>query len=412
MTDSEKKQVALEYGRSGRVSFGIPADRLLVEPQPPAMLDDVLTAAREALASPLDFPPASELVIPGDRIALALAPATPAAAELVLAVWEQFAPRGISPGDVTIIEGVADGQRPARDPRILLPEDVRDRVNLVMHDPLEEGACGYLGNTTGGEKVYLSRVATEADVVVPLGCMTHDPILGYGGTGGSLYPLLSTAQAQQKFRGQGHLELEPDDERPLRQLADEVAWMLGTQFAVQVVPAGRSGVAAVLAGLTESVFRRGRELLAAGWQLQLSQRPEVLVLAIDGTAEGTVWEDIGAALSTARRIVARDGKVLLLTELAVAPGDGVRMLQQAEQPSDVIRALGEQQPNDVVAATQIAAALDWASVYLQSELAGELVEDLFMVPVDGAGEAARLVEGCESCVLLPAAEKWFARTRS
>ena len=36
-----------------------------------------------------------------------------------------------------------------------------------------------------------------------------------------------------KARGQGHAELGPDDERPLRQLGDEVGWLLGSLFTVQ-----------------------------------------------------------------------------------------------------------------------------------------------------------------------------------
>lgn len=409
MASSDKTEIMLNFGRNGRAAFDVDAGRLLSAPEAPLALDDPLTAARSALAGPVDFPPLTRAVVAGDRVALALTPETPSAAELIAAVWEQLAEREIRPEDVTIVEATSPHERQLQDPRVALPLEVRDAVNWVIHDPEEKTACTYLATTASGERIYLSRLLIEADVVVSIGYTTFDPILGYTGTSSVFYPWMSSSEASLRFRGQGHLELEPGDERPLRQLTDEIAWLLGTQFTVQSVPSAGFGTSHVVAGLCDSVLRRGMQLLQTDWELELEERPELLVLAVDGGPQGTTWADVGAALSTARKIVARGGRVLLLTELAELPGPGMQLLQGAENPDDAIRPLGKTMPADVVPATQIAAAVDWARVFLLSQLPGDLVEDLFMVPVDTPAEAARLLQGEESCLLLPSAEKWFVR---
>ena len=76
---------------------------------------------------------------------------------------------------------------------------------------------------------------------LPIGTTAFDPLLGYRGTHSVVYPGLSTVDALARTVGQGHRELAPRDSRPLRQLVDEIAWLMGIQFVVQVVAASGEG---------------------------------------------------------------------------------------------------------------------------------------------------------------------------
>ena len=87
-------------------------------------------------------------------------------------------------------------------------------------------------------------------------------LMGYRGTNSVFYPGLSSADAMLRTHGQGHLELGPDEARPLRDLVDEVGWLLGNPFTVQVIPAASQGVSRVLAGVCDPVFAQGKKLLA------------------------------------------------------------------------------------------------------------------------------------------------------
>ena len=109
------------------------------------------------------------------------------------------------------------------------------------------------------------------------------------------------------------------------------------QFVIQVVPAAEGGVADVLAGLTESVLVRGTARLRELWQIDLAERAELVIASVDADAGGHGWPQVAAALDTARRIVTRDGRILLLTELSDPPTKGINLIRDARTPHEAIK---------------------------------------------------------------------------
>ncbi len=210
-----------------------------------------------------------------------------------------------------------------------------------------------------------------------------------------------------KTRGQDHSELRPEDDRPLRQLQDEVAWLLGVQFGVQVLPGVSGQPAGVLCGALDSVTAAARMWLKQQWYVELPQRCEVVVAALDGDSNGTSWEQVGAALQTARNLVQRGGKIVLLTNLSAEPTEGFEFLRQSETPREALKPLRIESPPDLIPASRLASAADWASVYLLSRLDNDVVESLCMTPLASESEAARLLERGGPCLLLEAAQHTF-----
>lgn len=377
--------------------------------EPPRPLSDLQEAIAEALASPIGFPPLSQAVVEGDRVVLALDRETPEGPELIAGIWKVLEACGVRAEDVLILQP-ADIRSPApADPRRELPEAIRDRVQWKLHDPVDEQGCGYLATTASGERVYLTRDLLEADLVLCLGAIRFDAALGFRGTQSVLYPGLSDAETIRKTVRAAHAELEPDDPRPLRELADEVGWLLGVQFVLQVIPAAGGGVASVLAGLAEPVLTEGKRRLAEAWRIDVGARPELVVASVDTDAGGHGWNQIAAALDTARRIVARDGRILLLTELSETPTEGIEMIRDARTPHEALKPVRERAEADRETALCVAQALDRANVYLLSKLPDDLVEDLFMVPVADIDEARRVIEGNEECAVIGSAQHAFVR---
>ncbi|MBX3438632.1 MAG: DUF2088 domain-containing protein, partial [Planctomycetaceae bacterium] len=241
------RDIDISFGADGRFQCSVPAAQVLLYHAAPPAVDCLETRIRESLASPLDFPALTQAVLPDDRIAIALDDHTPGAPALIRGCWDVLAAVGADPQAVTIVQpgSAAESQRP--DPRTQLPPDVTQQVGLVRHDAADSRGLAYLASTTTGERVYLARDIIDADFVLCAGTIAYDPVLGYRGTSSVLYPGLSNAEAIRRSRGQGHDELGPDDVRGLRQTIDEVGWLLGVQFALQVVPAGQDSVAHVLA---------------------------------------------------------------------------------------------------------------------------------------------------------------------
>jgi nickel-dependent lactate racemase len=404
---AKSRLMTLKYGANGCFTCERDANRIVETHSAPVPNPDFSAELEETLNAPLDFPPVEQTVLPDDHITLALDRDTPEAASLLAAVWNIFAKRDVQPENVLIIQPPNTTGAKYVDPRGKLPKSVRDSIEWKIHDPAAKNACRYLAATSSGERIYLARDVVDADLVVSIGHMAFDPIMGFRGTNSVFFPGLSSEDAAHRARGQGHRELRPDDDRPIRQVIDEIGWLLGTQFSIQVTPSAGGGVSHVLAGAMDSVYRHGKQLLAEDWLVQLEFRADIVVAAVEEDAGGHGWKQIGAALAAARNLVVKDGKIVILSELQADLGEGMELIRNSETPGDAIGPLRKVSPSDLTPATQLAAAADWADVYLLSKLGRDLVEELFAVPLESESEVTRLLENTGQCAFLASAQHTF-----
>ena len=409
VTSQSAMPIELNYGRHGQFACDIDPRRVLVLHPGPAPCPWFTEKVRKALTTPLDFPSLVQVCVPGDQVVVALDRHTPCAAEMIAEVWRLLEQRGIDPSAVRILQPAALDGVALVDPRVNLPDAIRRQVQWTVHDPTDLKRHAYLAATARGERIYLARELVDADVVLSIGTIAYDPVLGYRGTNSVFYPGLSNTEAIARSRGEGHSELGPDDERPLRQIIDEVAWLLGTQFSVQVLPAAGAGAADVVAGAYDSVFRKGRKRLAELWRVSLPERADVVLAAVDADSAGHGWDQIGAALATARNLVARGGKIIILSELDAEPEIGIEIIRKSQSPRSALQPIRKQAPVDMIAATQFAYAADWARVYLMSRLPSGMVDELFMVPLENDREVEKILAGDDSCVILGSAQHAYGQ---
>lgn len=406
------RQLRLTYGNDRRFEAEIDSDRLVAAPVAPRPNRQFRTELLAALRRPIDFPSVEQAVIPGDRVTVALDRHTPGAATLVAGIWEVLAPRGLDPEQFLVVQPATRMTSELPDPRSELPDDVRSHVQWMLHDPSRREKCVYLATTASGERVYLAREVVDADFLISVGTIAFDPLLGYRGTNSVFYPGLSSADAMLRTHGQGHVELGPEEVRPLREIVDEIGWLLGNPFTVQVIPAASRGVSRVLAGVCEPVFAEGKKVLSEQWIVEVDERPDVVVAAIDHEAGPHAWEQLGAAVEVARNVVARGGKIVILSDLDAELSQGLELIRSGQSARDAIRPLRKQAPPDLVCATQLAAAADWARIYLLSGLSDEIVDELFLSPLSSEEEVRRLLNEDSSCLFLESAQFAYAAVRA
>ena len=403
--------VSLNYGRQGKFSCEIDPRRIVAQHRGPPQCPNFAANIRAALATPLDFPSLVQVCVPGDRVVVALDRHTPCAADLIAEIWHMVEQRGVTATGLEILQPAALDTVALADPRSRLPESVRHEAKWTVHDPTDARRVAYLAATARGERIYMARDLIDADVVLSVGTIAYDPVLGYRGTNSVFYPGLSNTDAVIRARGEGHSELGPDDERPLRQTIDEIAWLLGTQFSIQVLPSTGGGAANVIAGAYDCVFRKGKQLLADSWRVSLSERADLVLAAVDVDSAGHGWDQIGAALATARSLVAKGGKIVILSELDLEPEIGMEIIRQSQTPREALKPIRKQAPVDMIPATQFATAADWARVYLVSKLPVGMVDELFMVPVENDRELAKLLANDDSCLILQSAQHTYGEVR-
>ncbi len=360
-------------------------------PAPHPTVQDVAGAVRAAIAEPLDFPPLEHAVYPGDRVVFAVDGSPQAFRPLLIPLVEMAIRRGARPDDVVIL--APSRAKPAAEQGPAFP------VRVEYHDPTDPARLCYLASTEEGERIYLNRTLVDADVVIVVGAVRYDPILGVRGTASGLFPALSTADSYERmvhsFTGQrlGH---HTDS---ARKYVDQVAWLLGLQIAVQVVQ-GRGGeVVGVLAGQVDSVQKQATQLLDACCRVQVPRRADAVLVSVTKRGRQTV-ADLARALHVASRVVRRHGDIIVLSDVAGELGPTLTRARSMDSPSDVLTYLRGTTPADAVTAFLIAGACRHARVHLASGLDDDVVEELFMFPIDDEKHVERVLGRSESCIVL------------
>ena len=268
------------------VDLDLPEGRLVTAWRGPAGVaaSEVPGLVLHALENPVGYPPLRQAVVPGDRVVIALGADVPEAPSVLAAVCRVLESAGIDRDSITVL---TDPDAPADFARSMPPG-----VNTVRHDPDDRPQLAYLASTAEDRRVYLNRLLTDADFVLPVGGLGYDPVLGYRGPWGAIFPDLSDTETQRSYRA-GASDATPDrlHPRPLLKESAEVSWLLGSQFQLAMV-AGVSGVVAAVAGLGATVLEHGAGVVDDAWGVRAESRAELVVAGVGRPGEPTSIDDV------------------------------------------------------------------------------------------------------------------------
>ncbi len=293
-----------------------------------------------------------------------------------------------------------DGPDESQDWSAAVAPDVRQ----VVHDPHNRRELAFLTHAADQMPIYLHRSLVDADVVLPIGCLRFADANGYCGVHTVICPTFCDAETQRRFRGFHTTDVAGQHQGQAREKSDEVAWLLGVLYTIQIIPAEGDAVLEVLAGEPEAVARHGQQRLDAVWGVAAPNPAKLVVGAVAGGPRAQNWDDVGRALAIATELVDQDGAVAVCCDLSTQPPPAFQQLVDCDDPHEAIRRLRKDRLPHAVAATQLAQALKRAHVFLLSRLPAEDVEDLGVTPVADAKEIARLIQLHDSCVLIDGAQ--------
>ncbi|MBX3413882.1 MAG: DUF2088 domain-containing protein [Pirellulales bacterium] len=397
------------YGLRSSLTLDVPAEAVIgaSEAKFGERARDVGAAAADALTKPIHFPPLTGAVVPGDHVTVAVDPEVPQADAIVVAVVEALRSAGVAARDITLLYATdpahaVNEHRDAMTSR--LPADSRDEIRIVYHDPAKREDLSYLAATERGRAVYLHRAICDADFVVPIACAHSGAAMGCHAPGSSIYPLFSDEATRRRYRSPRLLDADPNIDDQARSEIEEVTWLLGSQFGIQVVPGPGETVLAVLTGEINAVFDRAREQHETAWHKELAVRPSLVVATIPGDATAQTWDNVGRALAVAANIVAENGAIAICCELAAEPGPAMQALAGRDDRPRVIHEIRNARPLDSSAALMLIRALERARVYLLSQLDEGIVEALDIAAVDNPEDIERLVKRHPDCIVLAGAQ--------
>ncbi len=402
---------ALPYGVNMNVALDLPPEVLLRSSFSPRgrPLADLASAVDAALASPQDFPPVEQMVVPGDRVTVALEVGVPQASILVRSVVDRLTTAGIAPENITVLFSSQGTLGEGGASPVDLSSVLDDQVTLATHDPKNQQNMAFLGVSPYRHPVYLNRALVEADAVVLIAAAQLDSALGYHGLHASLYPTYSDELVLRRFRSPKAIEPGDQCDDRIRREVETVGRLLGMRFTVQVVPGLGEQVMHVVAGDVDAVEQRGQQLCRDTWRHNVPRRANLVVATISGPNPRQTWEALGRAMSNAMQVVEENGMVVVCTDLDQPLGPGMRAIVDHADPQDAVPWIRRTRPVDIMPALALARLLDHARVFLLSNLDDTVVDDLGMAVVSDPAEVTRLVSRNASCLLLADAHRLSVR---
>jgi nickel-dependent lactate racemase len=311
---------------------------------------------------------------------------------------------GIEPEQIKIVRTATDARLSRAAPTRGLPADVRERIEVHVHDPVDRLGLCLLNVAHDDRPIYLCRQIVEADLVLPIGMVRPHDSLGYLGVHGALFPTFADQVTQRRFLAP-RSTLSGSERRRRRAEAREAAWMLGIRMTLQLIPGRGETLLHVLAGDAEAVEPRGRQLCDGIWHFTVPRRASLVVATMPGGRQQQSWINFARVLDSALRVVKDNGAIAVCCDLRSKPGKSLKRVAQADSLESAKRAVQRDRTYDALPAIQLIRTLQRARVYLLSRLDEDLVESLGVAFVACADEVARLASHHDSCILLQNAHR-------
>ena len=391
--------VEVPVGRS-RWSLAVrDADLIPLSMSSPTPIAEVRTAVVDALDHPVQFEAFRRALTPDDRIVLVVDESLPRLPELIAGILQYLAGAGIPPSAVTAVSPPGSAQHWMND----LPDVMAD-LQTEVHQGSDRKKLSYLGATTGGHRIYLNRTLVDADQSIILSGRKYDPLLGYAGALAAIYPGMADSESVRNLVPRLSPQTAPDGAWPLQAEANEVAWLLGRPFFVQVIEGAGDEIDAVLAGFGDTASE-GAKRLDDRWKTAAGEAADTVVVTLSGDPERHDFAALARAAAAGARAVKPDGTVIVLSEADPELGGATDALRRSDEPLEAVKLLFREKPADAAAAVQWAWAAGRAKLYLASEIRPTTVEEMFATPLSGPKDVQRLLDAPGRILIVPDGHK-------
>lgn len=390
------------------LQYNLPDENLLgvlLPNETPAALTGEAEVKR-ALQNPIGTPRLSEIVRPGEKIAIVTSDITrPMPTYAVLPhVAEELALAGVRDEDVTIVFALGIH-------REMTPEEMRKAAGEEMFSRF---AClnaskdyTHLGVSQNGTPVDIFTPVAKADRIICLGNIEYHYFAGYSGGSKAIMPGVSThdaIQANHKRMVDERAHAGNLDTNPVRIDIDEVGSFVHIDFIVNVVLDEHKKIRHCVAGHYIEAHRAGCRLLDKLYQVAISAKADIVVTSPGGFPKDLNIYQAQKALDNAKHAV-RDGGVIVWL---AAAGEGLgeatfeKWMLGHEKSRDMIDHINREFELGGHKAAAIAMVLEKCRILFVSSLDADFVRKIHLEPfatLDEAMEEAFRAMGKDAKVL-------------
>jgi len=382
--------ITLAYGADAPLVLETPEGSLVRECHGPAGATAAAAGGCVAAAinAPPHGPPLAAHVVPGDRVAVAVAGDVPQADSVVAAVVAGLAGAGVAADSIHVLHAGGAAGPPGS----------------VEFDATVDAATSYLAADEAGEPLYLARQLVDADVVVAVGGWGWNAALGGRSLAGELWPAFSRRQAADRLTldlaRRGRLALADWKAR-----MHDITWQLGVCASLRIVAGSHGSLHAATFGLPDEASRLARAA-ARAWCPAIDEPVELAVVSL---SDPRSFPAVTAAVAAAARVTQPAGTICVACRVAAPPGIVFQRWRQGLALERLVHeAVGTRDMTlvaDAVQARLFARALGDRRLVLLSDIEEAAVEDLEFGFVAAPVAIGRLVERADSVAVLHEADR-------
>ncbi len=369
----------------------------------PMSVEEIADQVQAQLAEPLGFPPLAKAIVPGDRIAVAVAPGIPQQAAVIDGTLKALIAAKAESSLITIL--VTDSPAQAEALASDLTELGHPRVRVQAHNANKPKELAFLGVSTTDNALRLNRELCDADFVLPILPTTGSQhplrrcpqVLG-------LFPTFSDEETIERF-SMASAKQFPEISEACQSEIEDCHRQLGVLLCLHVVPSSGNRLASVLAGDPTIVATQAQAQFQEIWQVEIVSRGELVIATLSGSAEHQSWQAIGRALTAAEAVLEPGGAIAIHSQISVPPQRALSQLFEGDDYDLIEREILRTLATDNGVALLLCRRLRKGPVFLISQLPAAVVEGLGITPLDSDDQLQRLIETHRPCVLLEDADK-------
>ncbi|MBL8232350.1 MAG: nickel-dependent lactate racemase [Bryobacterales bacterium] len=310
----------------GETTLDVSVDAQLIRHRDVAPEPDEAAAIRDAIRNPIGCAPLTDIVKPGERVALIVNDITRLTrSELMLPpLVECLNTAGIPDHDILIVFalGIHRPQTPEERRRIL-GDGLYQRLRAVDHDAFDESNLVNIGTTSFGNVVEINRHVLDADRIVLTGEIIYHLIAGYSGGRKSLVPGVAGARTttfnhnmifDPRCRS-GVLEGNPSHEDLM-----EACRMVEPDFLLNVVLSPEGRLVKAVAGHWEHAHREGCKAVDAMLRADLDEPFDLIIASAGGYPLDIDLRQAHKGLENAVQALKHGGSILFYAECPSGSG--------------------------------------------------------------------------------------------
>lgn len=270
------------------IEFEIPdgVDVTVVKSKELPIIADKEKAIREAIENPIGSPRLSQIVKPGQKVAIIVTDITRKLPEdIILPVLiDELLAGGVRIEDITAV--VATGtHRPNTHEELvdMFGAETVSRIRFVNHNAFDKSTLKDLGRSKRGIPLVVNREVAEADVRISTGVIETHLFAGYSGGVKSVAVGVAgeaTIGATHNFEMLSQTRLGVIEGNAFREFLTEATQAVGLDFIVNVVQTGKKDLVKVVAGHPVEAFREGVKTARAMYEVEIDHDADIVVAGV------------------------------------------------------------------------------------------------------------------------------------